>query len=377
MRICNKPKHYFFIYSRDFELSSKTSESKCETVLILQGGGSLGAYECGVYKALDEHQIAFDMVVGTSIGAVNASIIAGVKNPEKRVEQLENFWYELSENTTPPYLPDGIRKYFSTLYSTFWGTPNFALPVTGWPNPWMLANVKPFLYDNTPLKSTLSKYVDFNFLNNQNKTRLIITAVDIQKGSPVIFDSKQQKIDVDHVISSTGFPFYGIKWTKKDGKYLWDGSLMSNTPFREAINASPIKDKIVYLVSLFPKMHDELPKNMEESWHRARDIMNSDKTEHNIVMSHVISRYLNLLKNMHSILSNAKLDPKLKTEFQDLEGEYCNLATRRGGVIQDITKIERNEESHFLLEDADFSKKTISKLINEGYKDAHKILKKN
>jgi hypothetical protein len=80
---------------------------------------------------------------------------------------------------------------------------------------------------------------------------------------------------------------------------------------------------------------------------------------------------------MHSILSNAKLDPKLKTEFQDLEGEYCNLATRRGGVIQDITKIERKEESHFLLEDADFSKKTISKLINEGYKDAHKILKKN
>lgn len=44
---------------------------------------------------------------------------------------------------------------------------------------------------------------------------VVITSVDIQKVNPVIFDSKTERIDADHVISSTGFPFYGIKWTKK------------------------------------------------------------------------------------------------------------------------------------------------------------------
>lgn len=200
--------------------------------------------------------------------------------------------------------------------------------------------MKPFLYDNTPLKNTLRRYVDFDFLNNNNRARLVITSVDIQKGNPVIFDSKNEKIDADHVISSTGFSFYGIKWTKKNDRYLWDGSLMSNTPFREAINASPIKDKIVYMVSLFPKEHEELPKNMEETWHRARDIINSDKTEHNIVMSQIISRYLNLLKRMHSILKNTKLDLKLFKEFQELELEYSKLASKRGEVILEMIKIE-------------------------------------
>jgi NTE family protein len=51
----------------------KQKESPVETVLVLQGGGSLGAYECGVYKTLAKHKIKFDIVSGTSIGALNAA----------------------------------------------------------------------------------------------------------------------------------------------------------------------------------------------------------------------------------------------------------------------------------------------------------------
>lgn len=54
-------------------------------------------------------------------------------------------------------------------------------------------------------------------------------------------------IDAEHVISCAGFPFYGISWTKKYGRYLWDGSLQSNTPLREAIDASSRFDKKVYI----------------------------------------------------------------------------------------------------------------------------------
>src|SRR5690349_24559611 len=89
-----------------------------ETVLILQGGGSLGAYECGVYKALHKHGIKFDIVAGTSIGAVNATIIAGSKNDPGK--DLEDFWLDLAEHVTPPALSDNIRPYFASMYSAFW-----------------------------------------------------------------------------------------------------------------------------------------------------------------------------------------------------------------------------------------------------------------
>ena len=94
---------------------NKEKKSDHETVLVLQGGGSLGAYECGVFKTLDKHNIKFDVIVGTSIGAVNASIIAG-SGDENPSENLENFWLELAENTTSIF-PESMQSYFSTLYA--------------------------------------------------------------------------------------------------------------------------------------------------------------------------------------------------------------------------------------------------------------------
>ena len=70
-----------------------------ENVLILQGGGSLGAFGCGVFKALADNNVKLDIVADTSIGGVNAAIIAGStedKHPEKALEQ---FWLELAENS--------------------------------------------------------------------------------------------------------------------------------------------------------------------------------------------------------------------------------------------------------------------------------------
>jgi NTE family protein len=68
-----------------------------ENVLIMQGGGSLGAFGCGVYKALVKKKIRIDIVAGTSIGAVNAAIIVGSKSghPEN---DLEDFWEEIAES---------------------------------------------------------------------------------------------------------------------------------------------------------------------------------------------------------------------------------------------------------------------------------------
>ncbi len=346
---------------------NKETKSNHETVLVLQGGGSLGAYECGVFKALYKHNIQFDVIVGTSIGAVNASIIAGSKEDDSATN-LENFWLELAENTTS-MIPEFERTYFSTAYATIWGNPHVALPIYGIPNPWLFSLNQPFLYDNTPLKKTLTKFIDFKKLNKKH-SRVILTSVDIMEGSAVSFDNEKIQIDADHIMASAGYPFYGISWTKKDGKYLWDGSLLSNTPLREAIEASPILDKDVFIVSLFPRRQESLPKNMIESWHRARDIMHSDKTEHNVKMSKVISRYVDIIKKMHDLLEKTELDKKSQEEMKKLEPEYHKLASKRGAIIKNIVRIERKEDTHFLFEDADFSLSKIKHLINEGVHDA-------
>src|SRR5947199_1059210 len=62
-----------------------------QTVLVLQGGGALGAYQAGVYEALHEAGVEPDWVIGTSIGAINAGLIAG-NEPEHRLARLREFW---------------------------------------------------------------------------------------------------------------------------------------------------------------------------------------------------------------------------------------------------------------------------------------------
>jgi len=349
-----------------------------ETVLVMQGGGSLGAYECGVFKALAKRGIKFDIVAGTSIGAVNAGIVAGSKSGHPE-EDLEAFWLDVAETITPSMMPDYLRAVMSSSYCAFYGNPKLFSPV------WFMApslNVNngylsyqwPYLYDLNVLKNTLKKYVDFTKLNDQNTPRLIVTSTDIKNSEAVIFDSMTTNIDADHLMACAGYPFYGIKWTEKDGKYLWDGALLSNTPLREVIDSSPMRDKKVYIVNLFPHLQEELPENLLDIWHRARDIMHTDKTDNNVRMSRVISRYLLLLREMHDIISNAELDKELHERFTKIEPAYHKIADARGAIIDDITRIERTEDTHFLFEDADFSLTTIKKLIRQGEDDTEKAL---
>jgi len=361
------------------ELRIRHSQKReSETVLVMQGGGSLGAYECGVYKSLSKHGIKFDIVAGTSIGAVNAGIIAGSKSghPEK---DLEDFWLDVAETVTPSTISDNLRAIISSSYGAFYGNPKVFSPV--WLKPQNMNNSSgyfpyglSYLYDLTVLTNTLQKYIDFAKLGSQNTPRLIVTCTDIKKSKAVIFDSMTTNFDAGHLVACAGYPYYGIGWTQKDGKYLWDGSLLSNTPLREVIDSSPKRDKKVYIVNLFPHIQEELPENLADVWHRARDIMHTDKTDHNVRMSKVISKYLLLLREMHDIISNVELNGEMRERFMKIEPEYHKLANARGAIIQEITRIERSEDTHFIFEDADFSIATIKKLIKQGEEDTEKSL---
>jgi NTE family protein len=384
---------------------SPTLES--EAVLVLQGGGSLGAYECGVYKGFNKNGIIFDVLAGSSIGAINTSIIASAQNAgiDEPSSILEDFWLSLSENMSFPnqflqspfpfMSSDEMMAIWSSFYSMLYGNPKAFLP--RWFNPdskdYFMPYKWTYMYDKTPLKKTLKQYVDIDKLkkidrhrnnNNNDKdnkapSRLIITSTDMQKGEPVIFDSAYSDIDIDKIVACAGYPFYGLRWTEKDGKYLWDGSLLTNTPMLEVLRRSPQINKKFYIVDVFPRQQKELPTNMIEVWHRARDIVFMDKTDKNIEMLKVTEKYLSLIKTIYDILhdDDAKVDQTTKNKLKEIELEYHSLNQKHGASITDLVRIGRREGSlHYLFEDADFSTYRIKKLIAEGEKDVDHILAK-
>jgi len=376
----------------------KTNNVNFERVLVLQGGGSLGAYECGVFKYLYKHKLEFDILAGSSIGAVNTSIITSAQNGGENVAKvLEEFWLTISENVSPykalitPLLSsDKTTAIWSSMNSILYGIPKAFLPKWFMPNS---ANYYfPFdwtyLYDPSPLKKTLKDFINFeNLKKDQNnakkdgkkRARLIITATDIQKGEPVVFDTAYQDITVDQIIASIGYPFYGIRWSVANERYLWDGSLLTNTPLMEVFKASPIKNKKLFIVDVFPRKQKEIPQNMLEVWHRARDIIFMDKTDKNIEMLKINERSLNLLKKVYEILNSeeAKVDETTREKIKKLDHEYFELTHKYGAAVTDVIRVGREEkDSHYMLEDADFSRYRIKKLISKGEKDAELAITK-
>jgi NTE family protein len=373
-----------------------------ENVLVLQGGGSLGAFACGVFKALVKKNIRIDIAAGTSIGAVNAAIIVGSKSdhPEK---DLEDFWIEIAESN-PMLISDtftfeydtAARRYITKKISSasanaaIFGVPKMFVP--RWQSSWnweknatLLKEEKglqyfdprswTYIYDHSPLAKTLDKYIDYKKLNLAatkeelpEVLRLIITAVDVMTSKPLVFDNTKMEITAKHILASSGYPIYGFPWIEvEDGVYAWDGSLLSNTPVREVISASPRNDKNIFIVENYPRKIRTLPSNMAEVESRAKDIIFCDKNMDNIKMSKLITRHIQLIESLYEIFEKfdqSKLDPEV---VKKIKTEYNTLIDNYGAEIRSVTRVIRSEiESPSVLQNADFSPKTIKELISQG-----------
>ena len=384
-------------------MANHKHEKGVENVLILQGGGSLGAFACGVFKAFAKKNKKFDIIAGTSIGGINGAIAAGSNNDRPEVD-LENFWLDLAESSYN-IIPDiftfdfDYQKYqtklkrspAASLNAAFYGVPDFFIP--RWLNfnisnpdssqieqyyqpPWKWT----YIYDNSVLSKTLEKYIDFKKLSprsQQNNTnegnsninpRLIITAVDVLTAEPLMFDSYKMHIGMKHLLATIGYPQYGFPWVEiSDGKFAWDGSLLSNTPIREVMVASPCKDKNIFVVENYPKKIEKLPANMSEIMSRAKDIMFTDKTQSLIKMSRLITRHVNLIEALYDIFEasdHSKID---KDKVDYINKEHSTLVEKHGAKILKLHRITRNiPETQYPLQNADFSVATIKELIKQG-----------
>src|SRR5262249_11559181 len=210
-------------------------------ILLLQGGGALGAYQAGVYEALAEADLHPDWVAGISIGSINGAIIAG-NPPNLRVDRLRKFWEGI---TSQPFdltggeagalmargdVARGFLNQMSAAAALVAGAPGFFRPRI--PGPWfhLFGTVEATsYYDTTQLKATLESLVDFDRVNSDHANpRLSLGAVNVRSGNLIYFDSPTQVIKPEHVMARGALP-PGFPAVEIAGAYYWDGGLVSNT----------------------------------------------------------------------------------------------------------------------------------------------------
>jgi NTE family protein len=350
-------------------------------VLLLQGGGALGSYQAGVYEGLAQTELHPDWVVGISIGAVNAAIIAG-NPPERRVDRLREFWEEITASATgfdtdfvglfgPGEAGRALANQVCAVTVATAGTPGFFRPRI--PNPWFdppgTIEATSY-YDTRPLRATLERFVDFERVNSEtNDTRLSLGAVNVRSGNLVYFDTGTQVIGPEHVMASGALPpcFPAIEI---EGEHYWDGGLVSNTPLQwlvmnTRVTGQRLPDALVFQIDLW-NARGEFPRNLAEVATRQKEIQYSSRTR----------AFTDFIKKMHKVESSvATLLDQLPEEFkQSEEAKFlASIAQRRAYNLVHLIYRPRGFEGD--SKDYEFSRLSMAEHWRSGYYDAMHTLR--
>ncbi|HUK09053.1 MAG TPA: patatin-like phospholipase family protein [Stellaceae bacterium] len=343
--------------------------------LLLQGGGALGAYQAGVYEALEEANLHPDHVCGISIGAINAALIAG--NPvEKRVERLRQFWDEITGNPTLAFdgqlaetvaRGDGGRANLNRLAAfaaLTQGAPGFFTP--RFPPPWFSPSgtmEATSFYDTAPLRETLERLIDFDRINSC-ETRFNVSAVNVRTGNFVYFDNRDRAISVEHVIASGALP-PGFPAVEIDGEYYWDGGLVSNTPLQWLFDREPRLDSLAFQVDLWSARGD-FPRTMAEVQTRLKEIQYSSRTRAST--EHV--SHSQRARNMVSHLLN-ELPPQLR----DTDEVRALRVEAEPKVFSIVHLIYRAQNYEGQSKDYEFSRLAMNEHWRAGYNDTVRTLR--
>ncbi len=342
-----------------------------QIALLLQGGGALGAYQAGVYEALAEADLHPDWVAGISIGAINSAIIAG-NAPKQRVDALRQFWREVSASPLGiPYFRglkyDDTQHQFinqaRAINTLFFGAPHFFVPRFPPPAIWPPgAPDKASYYDNSELRTTLERLVDFDRINS-GEMRFSVGAVEVRSGNFVYFDSKTHKIAYEHIAASGSLP-PGFPATRIGDEYYWDGGLISNTPLEWVLDSRPRRDTLAFQVDLW-NARGELPKDMIEVEVRHKEIIYSSRNRA------ATDRY----KYMQKLrIALADLIKKVPDELRDGDEAKLLLGEANDKVCNIVHLIYRARPYEGIAKDFEFSRRTMEEHWQTGYKNARHTL---
>lgn len=336
-------------------------------VLVLQGGGALGAFQAGVYEGLEKSHYIPNWVAGTSIGAINAAIIAG-NEPKNRLSRLKQFW----DAVTQPEVfnagydfPDALNKlvadwqYQQIVLS---GIPVFFKPrvdsvLNMFYGPWNS------FYDTEPLRAFLQELVDFDYLA-KGKMRLSLGATNIHTGKIRYFDSKYEKLGPEHIMASGALP-PAFPPILIEGQYYWDGGVYSNTPLSVVLDDMPRVSSLCFMVDLWSATGD-LPNSIDEVKKRNLEIIYSSRSDEQ--RCHFEDKH-NLRRAIRALYEQLPEDKQLLPDNLELASLGCVSD-------YDIVQLEYQQmpwESS--TKDADFSAYSTKERWRQGLKQVQKALK--
>ena len=346
-------------------LKSLANDLPGQVVLVLQGGGALGSYQAGVYQALHEAGIEPDWIIGTSIGAINASLIAG--NPvEERLPKLQEFWKRMEQN--PVWnLRDAFPGFTEKL--SYWSTVTHGIPGFFRPNPlahagdaYVLGPERAGYYSTLPLQQTLEELVDFDLVN-RCRPRLTVGAAHVRSSQMRYFDSRDGAITVKHVMASGALP-PAFPAVRIDGDLYWDGGILSNTPTEAVFDDNPRKNSLVFSVHLWTPIGGE-PTTMAEVLNRHKDVQYSSRIASQITRQQQIHRLRHIINQLAAKLPEAERN---SSSIRELASYGCQ--TRMHIVRLLAPQLDR--ETH--TKDIDFSPGGIRQRWDAGYAHTQSVL---
>jgi NTE family protein len=345
--------------------SSDRKELPGQVVLVMQGGGALGSYQAGVYQALHEAGIEPDWIIGTSIGAINASLIAG-NEPGHRLPRLREFWRRLEQNpvwgfpVAWPGFHDGL---------SYWSTVLGGLPAFFKPNPlahlgvhYPLGPENAGYYSVAPLEQTLTELVDFSLVNRCSP-RLTVGAAHVRTSEMRYFDSRAGELGLRHVLASGALP-PAFPPVRIDGELYWDGGILSNTPTEAVFDDYPRRSSLIFAVHMWNPIGTE-PNSIWDVLHRQKDIQYSSRIASHISrqqQSHQLRHIINQLA-MHM-----PPDVRARPEVNELLSYGCVTQMH----VVPLLAPRLDNEDH--TKDVDFSRRGIMQRWDAGYLHTKRML---
>jgi len=336
-----------------------------QTVLVFQGGGALGAYQAGVYQALTEAGIEPDWVIGTSIGAINGTLIVGNK-PGQRLARLQEFWGRLGHRDLFDQIwsPVFFGAAFANLSTMMQGVAGFfqVNPHAPWGFQMPVGIERAAFYSTDPLKRTLAELIDFKHLNSKT-TRLTVGAVNVRTGEMRYFDTRDMVLGPEHAMASGALP-PGFPAVRVDGKPYWDGGLYSNTPVEVVLDDKPRRSSLIFSVNMW-QPHGSEPESIWQVLGRQKDIQYASRGKSHVARQEQIHRLRHVIRELGMRLpAAARNDPAV----QELTAYGCHTTMHLVRLLS--PRLDREDHT----KDIDFSRAGITTRWRAGYEHARRVL---
>jgi NTE family protein len=308
-----------------------------------------------------------DWVIGTSIGAINAAVIAGAP-PHERLDRLRTLWKRLefgagvAQAASIPMLGGALASWMTTMT----GLENFFAP-----NPsaflsaqWPLGAEKAGYYSTDRLRKTLSDLIDFDRINSR-ATRLTIGAASVRTGEMHYFDSQRCGFGMEHVMASGALP-PAFPAVRVEGELYWDGGILSNTPVEAVFDDNPRRNGLVFAVHVW-NPHGAEPQTIADVLSRQKDVQYASRTQAHITRQ----KQLHRLRHVVAELA-AKLPPELRARDDVRALAAYGCVTKMHVVRLLAPPVGADDQS----KDIDFSPASIKKRWQAGYQETRSVIER-